>query len=203
MTMSASVTSMPVHASSRPVVLGLGGTLSPSSTSELALRHALSFAEDQGAVTEIITASELQLPMYEYGAADDPAAQHLLEAVRRADHLIISSPGYHGGMSGLLKNALDYLQELAADPAPYLHDKAVGCIVAASGWQAGATTLGSLRDTVHALRGWPTPLGVVINSATGPFDAEGGIADPRLAGQLASLAEQVTGFPARHSRALA
>jgi NAD(P)H-dependent FMN reductase len=27
-------------------------------------------------------------------------------------------PGYHGGTSGLLKNALDYLQELAVDPVP-------------------------------------------------------------------------------------
>ena len=36
----------------------------------------------------------------------------------------------------------------------------VACVATASGWQAAASTLRSPRDTVHALRGWPTPLGL-------------------------------------------
>ena len=35
---------------------------------------------------------------------------------RGAHALIIGSPGYHGGISGLVKNALDYLEELREDP---------------------------------------------------------------------------------------
>jgi FMN reductase len=121
-------------------------------------------------------------------------AAFLVDAVRNADSLIIATPGYHGGMSGLLKNALDYLQALAEDPVPYLHNKAVGCIVTAAGWQAGATTLTSLRSTVHALRGWPTPLGVMINSTTKPFDADGSVRDPNVSDQLANLGRQVASF---------
>lgn len=185
-------------------VLGIGGTLSSRSTSELALRHCLSAAEELGARTRMVTASQLEMPMYQWGAADGcAAAQHLLEAVRWADHVVISSPGYHGGMSGLLKNALDYLQELAGDPSPYLDGKAVGCIVTASGWQAGATVLGSLRDTIHALRGWATPLGVVVNSSTGPFAPDGSVVEPGLDAKLRILAEQVAGFPVTASRSIA
>lgn len=149
----------------RPLVLGLGGTLRPGSSSERALRAVLAAVERRGAAIELLTANELDLPMYDQGRPRHSGAQRLVAAARAADAVVIASPGYHGGMSGLLKNALDHLQELADDERPYLDGRAVGCVVTAAGWQAAATTLGSLRDTVHALRGWPTPLGVVVNTA--------------------------------------
>jgi FMN reductase len=175
-------------------VLGIGGTLRPGSSSEQALRIALSAAAERGAATELLTARDLNFPMYDPGTGPVAAAQWFIDAVRRADGLIIATPGYHGGTSGLLKNALDYLQELAGDPAPYLDGKAVGCLVTASGWQAGGTTLTSLRATVHSLRGWPTPLGVVINSSDRPFGPDGTVADAKVAGQLITLGDQVWSF---------
>ncbi|WP_329454810.1 NADPH-dependent FMN reductase [Streptomyces sp. NBC_01497] len=50
-----------------PTVLGIGGTLRPGSTSEQALHVALRAARDHGARTEVITATELELPMYDPG----------------------------------------------------------------------------------------------------------------------------------------
>jgi FMN reductase len=182
-------------------VLGIGGTLRPGSTSELALRHALRLAEQMGAETEIITAQLLELPMYDPARAGHPDARRLVEAARSAGKIIIATPGYHGNMSGLIKNALDYLQELAADEAPYLHGRAVGCVVTAAGWQAGVTSLASLRATVHALRAWPTPLGVVINSAAPPFGPDGTPVDPAVAGQLREMVHQVVSFTPVLSRA--
>jgi FMN reductase len=176
-------------------ILGIGGTLRPGSSSEQALRVALAAAAACGAETEILTARDLHLPMYDPGSGPpDPAATRFLDAVRRADGLVIASPGYHGGLSGLLKNALDHLQELAADPLPYLEGKAVGCLVTSSGWQAGGTTLTSMRAIVHSLRGWPTPLGVVINSSDQPFGPDGTPPDAKLARQLTTLGEQVVMF---------
>ncbi|WP_052489178.1 NADPH-dependent FMN reductase [Streptomyces sp. 150FB] len=185
-----------------PTVLGIGGTLRAGSTSERAMRVALGVAREHGARIEYITASELEFPMYDPGSRSlTPEALRFLEAVRRSDSLVVATPGYHGGTSGLLKNALDHLQELADDPEPYLHGKAVGCVVTTSGWQAGVTTLTSLRSTVHALRGWPTPLGVVINSSAAPFGPDGSAVDPKVAGQLAGLGEQVASFAATRRRA--
>jgi FMN reductase len=40
--------------------------------------------------------------------------------VERADGIVIASPGYHGGISGMVKNALDYLEDLRDAPRPYL-----------------------------------------------------------------------------------
>jgi FMN reductase len=185
-----------------PLILGLGGTLRSGSSSELALRHALAAVEQIGARTELITAVELDLPMYNPDRPMSASAGRLIDATRRADGLIVATPGYHGGTSGLLKNALDYLQELADDPSPYLHGKAVGCIVTSAGWQAGATTLAALRSIVHALRGWPTPLGVVVNSLQPVSDSSGRIVDDRIVGQLEVLSDQVVSF-ARSQRRLA
>lgn len=175
-----------------PRIVGLGGTTREGSTSERALRLALEFAERAGAHTDLLLAADLQLPAYapERGVRE-PRADHLLELVRRADGVVVASPGFHGGPSGLIKNALDHLEELREDDRPYLDGRAVGCIVCAAGWQATATTLLALRSTVHALRGWPTPLGVTINSAAGSNGADP-VAD--ASPQLTLLVHQVVAF---------
>ncbi|WP_163579655.1 NADPH-dependent FMN reductase, partial [Klebsiella pneumoniae] len=67
-------------------------------------------------------------------------ARALIAALRRADGIVISSPGYHGSMSGLIKNALDYTEDMRDDAQPYFDGRAVGCIACAAGWQATGST---------------------------------------------------------------
>ncbi len=180
---------------SRPLIVGLGGTLSDSSSSERALRLALAAAAGQGARTKLFAARALDLPMYTVDrSVRTSAAIALVEALAQADGVIVATPGYHGGISGLVKNALDYIEDLRDDARPYLDGRAVGCIVCAYGWQATTTTLVSLRSTVHALRGWPTPLGVAINSAQTAFDDTGRVVDDNCANQLTALSSQVLDF---------
>jgi FMN reductase len=180
---------------SRPFIVGLGGTLSEASSSERALRYALTAAAGQGARTQLFSAQALDLPMYTVDRSQrSTEAKALVDALARADGVIIATPGYHGGISGLVKNALDYIEDLRDHQRPYLDGRAVGCIVCAYGWQATTTTLVSLRSTVHALRGWPTPLGVAINSADAVFNESGLVADERCAEQLTTLSSQILDF---------
>ncbi|HZE50861.1 MAG TPA: NAD(P)H-dependent oxidoreductase, partial [Jatrophihabitantaceae bacterium] len=123
----------------------------------------------------------------------------LASAVARADGLIIATPGYHGGMSGLVKNGLDHLEALRDDVRPYLQGRAVGTIVTAAGWQACGTTLVSLRSTIHSLRGWPTPYGATINTAESVFD-EGGTPLEPIVAALRLVATQVVDFALRSVR---
>lgn len=151
----------------RPYIVGLGGTLRPSSSTESALRIALDEARAAGARTELFGGEALaRLPMYDPESENVGEAVRLVESLRRADGVIIASPGYHGSVSGLVKNALDYIEDLREDARPYLSGRPVGCVTTAYGWQAAVTTLQTLRSIVHALRGWPTPLGAAVNSAT-------------------------------------
>jgi FMN reductase len=111
-----------------------------------------------------------------------------------ADGIILGSPGYHGSISGLVKNALDYAEDLRTDVRPYFSGRAVGCIATAGGWLGAVNTLGALRDIVHALRGWPTPLGAAINSAEKVFDEAGACQVPRVAQMLELIAGEVLSF---------
>lgn len=181
--------------SRKPFILGLGGTTRANSSSEMALRLALAAAADLGAETAIMTGPELVLPLYAPENPERaPAALRLVELLRRADGVILASPGYHGSLSGLMKNALDYAEDMARDPIPYLDGRAVGSIACAYGWQATGSTLAAMRSITHALRAWPTPLGVAVNSMGTKFAADGCCSDPAVAGNLGLLAKQVVWF---------
>jgi FMN reductase len=132
--------------------------------------------------------------MYSYGGERTDPALALIAALRRADGIIIASPGYHGTVSGLIKNALDYVEDMARDERVYFEGRAVGLIAVAAGWQATGSTLATLRSITHALRGWPTPMAVAINSAQPVFAENGAIADPGVANQINLLAGQVVEF---------
>lgn len=177
-------------------IVGIGGTLRAQSSSQAALRASLRAAEQRGATIVSFDGPRLaQLPMYHYGAADDhPVAQELIAALRSCDGVVVASPGYHGTLSGMLKNALDYVEDLRDDERPYLSGRAVGCVAVAHGWQAAVTTVGSLRDVAHALRGWPTPLGAAVNSSVATFGEDGACSDEKAATQLALVGEQVVDF---------
>src|SRR5215210_4500152 len=127
-----------------PLVVGIGGTMRPGPGTERVLRAALA-----------------------------GAARALVERIARGDGVTLASPAYHGGVSGFVKNALDHVEELRDSRRPYLDGRAVGCIACAGGWQAAAATLAGLRSIVHALRGWPTPLGVALNTSEPVFGPDG------------------------------
>lgn len=159
------------------------------------MRYVLEAAERAGARTQLISGPALELPMYQ---PENPhrseAARHLVAQLALADGIILGSPGYHGSISGLVKNALDYAEDLRTDPRPYFSGRAVGCIATAGGWPGAVNTLGALRDIVHALRGWPTPLGAAINTSDKAFDENGKCVVPRVAETLELIAGEVIGF---------
>jgi len=179
---------------SPPLILGLGGTMSANSTSERLMRHVLAQCAAAGAETLAFDGMALDMPMYGYGTPRTDKALALIDGLRRADGIVLASPGYHGTVSGLIKNALDYVEDMAKDDRPYFEGRAVGLIAVAAGWQATGTTLATMRSIVHALRGWPTPMAVTVNSASPVFGEAGDVADATLTKQLDILARQVTGF---------
>ncbi len=177
------------------LIVAIGGSQRPISSGASALRLCLQEAERLNARTRLFSGADIDLPTYDPSSTiRTPAALALIESLREADGVIFASPGYHGGVSGLVKNALDYTEDMAKDDRPYLTDRAVGCIAAGAGWQAGGPVLAGLRSIVHALRGWPTPLGVQLNTAEPLFDKDGACLNDSAAGQLREMTRQVVAF---------
>jgi len=189
---------------SLPLVVGIGGTIGGVSSTERALRIALDAVEREGYRTTMFGGADMaRLPLYDPKATtrtDDERA--FVDAIRAASAVIIASPGYHGSISGVVKNALDLLEETARDEGrPYLADMPVGLIATAYGWQATGSTIAALRSIVHALRGWPTPFAAAINTQITKFDGEGGANDPAVLDQLCLVGRQVARFAPLGERA--
>lgn len=173
-------------------VVAIGGSTRPGSTTEQLLRMAAERVHPEAEV-RVFAGPALLLPHYVPGKLSD-AAHDLVAAARAADVLILGSPGYHGCLSGTVKNAIDYLEELALDDPPYLDGKVVGCVATAYGWQAAVNTLSALRHVVAALRGWSTPYGIAVNVSDGYLTRAGALDGKRLDGQIGIMAGQIRQF---------
>ena len=154
-----------------PLIVGIGGTARNGSSTARALRTCLAEAKALGARTEIFSGEDMMLPMYCPGQAHRPESA-----------------------TKLIENVLDYTEDLREDERVYWDGCAIGCICSAGGWQAATQTLNALRSIIHALRGWPTPLGAVLNTSLPIFDEKGVITDQVILHQLRTVATQVVQF---------
>lgn len=186
----------------KPLIVGIGGTTRPGSTTELALKVSLAAAQAAGAEVRLFDGAFLAgLPHYDPAAPRTAFEAEFVAASRAADGFIIASPGYHGGVSGLVKNAIDLMEEMRTDARVYVDGCAVGCIATAYGPQGGGPVLAGLRAIVHAMRGWPTPCGAFVQSAPGLFDADGACQDDKVREQLETVGRQVVAFASRAAHA--
>lgn len=135
-------------------VLGINGSPRPYGNSVQALRLALRVAELEGAEVELVNLYEYDVKPCMGCVSDDVMActypcpinddtVKLYPKIIEADGLIISSPIYWFGVSGLLKNLIDRLTVLEnmiyVDGRSWLEGKVVGFI--ALGSDEGATAL--------------------------------------------------------------
>lgn len=179
-------------------IVGFGGTTRAGSSSERMVAAVLKELESQGAETRLFGGEFLAgLPHYAPENPQRTAAQsEFVEAIRRADGIVIGSAAWHGGVSGLVKNAIDLIGDLQEDRRVFLQGRAVGLVVTAGGWQAAGTTLSAMRDIVHALRGWPTPAGVAVKSEPTHFAADGSLADATILRTVQAQARQILALSA-------
>jgi azobenzene reductase len=136
-------------------VLGIGSSLREGASSTAALSVALEFAKKQGAEIRLLDLRKTRLPLY-----DPTENQSNLEVekttsdVQWSDALILSTPDYHGSMSGAMKNFLDYFwAEFAGKMFAYIcasHEK-------------GLTTMDQMRTAVRQCYGWSLPYGVSVS----------------------------------------
>jgi len=123
-------------------LLGISGSLRAGSRNTALLHEAARlFAPDE------FTLGDIRLPLYDGDLEDadgmPEAVQTLHAQIAAADAVIISTPEYNSNISGVLKNALDWLSR--AKPHPWA-GKPVAILSAAAGRSGGARTQFSLRN---------------------------------------------------------
>mgnify|MGYP002735284016 CR=1 FL=1 len=156
-------------------VLGISGSLRQDSYNTAALRAARDNAPSD---MRIEFADLSQIPLYHQDQRDEnvPAAvRKLVEQVRAADALLFATPEYNYSMSGVLKNAIDWVSR--EQPQPFAGKPAA--IMSAS-----ISLLGGVRAQYDLRRAMVfldmhcvNKPEVMIASAHERFDAEGRLTD--------------------------
>lgn len=160
-------------------ILGLSGSLRKDSAHGAVLRTLA----EQLPVSVALTLHALhEVPPYNEDLDDDAAPAAVLalrEAVRRADAVLIGSPEYNHGMSGVLKNALDWISRPHGKSS--LTGKPVLTFTASPAFTGGVRAHQQLNDTLNAIQAvqvrYPQ---IVIGSVAGK------IKDGRLVDEAAS-----------------
>jgi FMN reductase len=181
-------------------IVGLGGSLRPTSSSRAALKVALDGVAETGANVDLLDLRQLKLPMYDPSSDDVPeSVTRLVETVYAADGMIWSSPLYQGSISGSFKNALDWLILLGDREPPHLTDKVIGLISVAGGTQ-GLQAINTMEFIVRALRAWAVPLVVPIPQSWQAFEDTGRPANPQIEEPLKTLGGEVVRVTRRIAR---
>ena len=163
-------------------VLGLAGEYRASSKSGMLVNAALSLAKSQVQKWCFWDLSEQPLPVGEEGVGPTQTSKPSRPCCRSAT-FFLSSPEYHGTMSGVMKtHGLDVRQ--------------------ARGWQSVRfdVHVGRRHQFQHAqhmrialrwLHGWPVPEQLAVGHVKEAFDEDGHLVDDSLKQRLESLVNSV------------
>jgi NAD(P)H-dependent FMN reductase len=175
-------------------VVGICGSLRQGSYTRMALSIALEGAQELGAETQILDLKAYDLVFNDGRDTPYPDGVLRLRAdVGRAQGIIIGTPEYHSGMSGVLKNAIDLMgfKEFGG--------KMLGLVGVSGGSMGAANALNSLRTVGRSLHAWVIPQQVTVPEAWKVFSEDGQIQQEAYRKRLMDVGRQVARFAFMHS----
>ena len=165
------------------MLLGISGSLRKGATNRKLIREAARLYGGD------FVEADLRLPLFD---GDDEDAngipemvQRLADQIKAAEAVVISTPEYNQLLSGVLKNALDWISRVPGRP---WRDKPVAVVSAADGRAGGARANSSLRLALVPFR--PRLLigpDVMVADSSKAFDADGRLTGERYVAQLTEL----------------
>lgn len=164
-------------------LLGISGSLRGASINSKLIREAARVFNPDSFVE-----ANLRLPLFDGDLEKDgiPAEVQLLaDQIAAADAVVISGPEYNKSLSGVLKNALDWVSRTKGRP---FRDKPVAIMSATSGSSGGLMTQAALRLALYSFR--PRLLqgpAVLVGGGSKAFDENGQLTGAREAAALAEL----------------
>lgn len=114
-----------------------------------------------GIETRIFNLQQENIPMFDYYAEVPQNVKHMCDLFTSSAIQIWLGPLYHGGMPGLMKNCLDWLELTCKNEPPYLTDKLIALICWSQGIQA-MQGINNMEAVAKALRAWTLPYSVPV-----------------------------------------
>jgi NAD(P)H-dependent FMN reductase len=164
-------------------VLGVGSSMRKRSFGTKALKIVLERMEKLEAETHLLDLRRVKMPTFNPNSSMQSGnrLKEITGEVNWADVFILTTPDYHGSMSGPMKNFLDhYWQEFAG--------KTFGYICASH--EKGLTVMDQMRTAVRQCYGWSLPYGISVNGEE-DFNEAGEIVSSLLTKRLRMLARDL------------
>jgi chromate reductase, NAD(P)H dehydrogenase (quinone) len=160
----------------KPHILGIPGSLRRNSYSGAVLRGLQEIASDRAHI-DIFPLDLVPLYNADLDGDDKPASVVTLKnAIRDCAGLVLSSPEYNYGISGVLKNALDWVSRPGYQSV--LKDKPVLIVTSSPGLVGGVRAQGQLRQTLAATLSRVITVPEVVISQVNKKVQEGRLVDP-------------------------
>jgi chromate reductase, NAD(P)H dehydrogenase (quinone) len=178
-------------------VVAIAGSLRAASYN----RGLLRAAQDMAPRELTITIRDLApIPLYNADVeaqGDPPPVAELKSAVQEADALLIAVPEYNYGVSGVLKNTIDWLSR--PPESSVLHSKPAALLGAARGMAGTARAQLQLRQSFVYTQTWvmPPPPEILVAYAHEKFDALGELIDEETRARLRNLLEALATWTQR------
>lgn len=167
-----------------PRILALAGSLRSGSYNRRILAVAADGARACGADVTRIDLRDFPMPPYdgdlEASAGIPATAQALKELFKANDGLLLASPEYNAGISGTLKNVLDWVSRPAPSERPLecYKGKVAALLAASTGALGGIRGLAAVRLILASIGVVVLPDQVALPKAADAFDDDGNVIDP-------------------------
>lgn len=141
------------------MILVIGGSPRQLGRTQAVSTHIASTLTQLGAEVEYVNLATTKLPLYDGSLAQDelPEVMHWRALAGQAEAFFIVTPDYHNGMSGALKNAIDYLG------GSHFRHKPSAIAALAGGGKGGINALNNLRLVLRGVYSLVLPDQVVVD----------------------------------------
>jgi chromate reductase len=176
-------------------ILGLCGSLRVGSLNRKLVFHTCDVLKSKGCTINYIDIKDLELPLYngdveeKLGLPD--GVNVLVKAIEEADGLVIGNPEYNGGITGVLKNTIDWASRAPKNP---FHSKAILLVGTSPGWFGGIKSHFITNQILTTLRAYVMPTLVAIPQGDKALDERGQIKEANLEKNLVSGCDELLRF---------
>ena len=171
---------------SQPIkIMGISGSYDNDSANSRLIDLMFQRCNNLGAITYMWDNKNKPLPLVgEDGGSDSINVKEFQDMASSVDAFILSSPEFHGTMSGVMKNNLDWIY------SKHCSGKIFG-LMSTLGGQSTSNTLNHMRIVVRWIHGWAVPEQIAVPNIKSAFDEDGQIIDININERMDKLAESI------------
>ena len=142
------------------------------------VKLGLEILSNLGADTYFWDLNEKPLPLVgEEGSWENKNVSEFQNLATEVNAYLLSSPEYHGCMSGVMKNQLDWIY------SKHVGGKAFA-LMSTLGGQSNSNTLNQMRIAVRWIHGWAIPEQIAVPNIKEAFNDDGMLNDEKLTERL-------------------